>query len=71
MRVHPIPRAYELFSDKSEDSEIKKYRFVPNCTSYSCTKNAEYATIVKKNVFRNEMFCPDCGHALFWEKFNI
>jgi hypothetical protein len=47
------------------------FRYKALCMSPSCTYTSDDSTAVKgteKNVPRQTIECPDCKHALFWEK---
>jgi len=69
MRIHPFSRTE--YSDKDEGKELKKYRFVVNCTSYLCTKTSEYSTVIKTNATKRDILCPDCQSALYTERVEI
>lgn len=57
------------------DYPIKQYVFKAICTSESCISKVartryavSYLGVVKPNLAKTAQWCPDCEHALFWEK---
>lgn len=55
----------QSLADISEDFVRKSY--VAICDSNDCRKKYKLKR-VKKPVTNGTSFCPDCGHALFWEQ---
>ncbi len=51
------------------DVESRKYKFRARCTSYKCSKQNEYGSVIIENVSRNAIDCPECGSVLLWEKY--
>lgn len=53
-------------------SEIKvgKYKYVAHCTSYACTGQHDYGSVVKE-VRQSTVECPDCKCILYWERIKI
>ena len=69
MRVHKTPKRNDDYTTRFEDRDtIKRYKYRANCTSYICTGTPDYDVIVKSGVSRDDIFCPKCNSALFWER---
>ena len=70
MRVHAV-RSVNYYSDKDDGRDVKKYKFIANCTSRHCTNTTEYSTVVKPLANAKDFFCRDCGSALFTERVEV
>jgi hypothetical protein len=61
----------DVFADV-EPVEVKKYTFTAYCDSDSCLKKfkaeIQKGMGVKKDIPKTAIDCPDCNHALFWDK---
>lgn len=56
-------------SDKTEGKlRLRAVCDSPKCTSVLKQDNANRG--VEKNVSKHKTFCPDCGSALFWTKYD-
>lgn len=54
--------------------KIKKYRFEAHCVSEICCKNTNIRnskTGSIKNLSRFKTDCPDCGHVVVWNRFEM
>lgn len=71
MRVHNQPRLFADFTDKDEGKDLKRFKYVANCTSYICTRAHDYGSVVKHDAKITDVFCHKCGSALFWERFEL
>ena len=54
----------------ADEYVINKYKYVAHCTSFACTGQHDYGTVIKK-VLKGVTDCPDCKCALFFEKIKL
>jgi predicted nucleic acid-binding Zn-ribbon protein len=72
MRISRHHRAFSAFSDKDDGKAIVKFSLRAICTGFVCTKikkpDMYSAGVVKKMAKKTDIFCPDCGFALYWDR---
>jgi hypothetical protein len=64
-----MPKPYANYTDKNDGKDIRKDKYIANCTSYICT-HCDVGSVIK-NVSIHAIDCPDCQSALFWERVDV
>ena len=57
---------------RANELEVVKYQYVAHCTSAKCNGgDREYGSVVKRNADKKDVYCRDCGSAIFFEKIKL